>query len=530
MLTVPNTSTTIAVQDPAIGIDSDGNAVAVFSAFDGTDKIVQSARLPWGGTWTIPETISAPAPIYNSPDGKPLTPAIAVDPQGNAVAIWTEFDGVNCIIQGARLPKGGSWTKAVNVSLINGQAPITASQPSIAIDLKGNAVAVWICNIDPDTYVIQGAMLPFEGSWTTPVNISTTVNNDASYGPISLAIDASGNAITVWEETDGTNYMLQAATLPYGQSWTAPVSITIASPSNAQVNPKIAVDSAGNAVAVWTEFDGTNFMLQGATLPFGKSWSRAETISNPTSGSFIPSIAIDFAGNAIAVWSQFDGKNTMIQYARLAFGKTWTSPMDLSYASVAIVTNPQIAFDSSGNALVTWMRESDVNTNEVLIQSAVISSDGKGLWPMNVAGAGAEGALSPFSVLAMNSNGNAIVAWPNQSSQHIQSVRLAPAASINPSMGPLPPSKFKGSINKKRCSRKRKCVLEVTWEGSPSSDVIAYRIYRKSKVIATIPAQAPLRFEKMSSKKRIKGYRIAAVNKDNQESKRIKLKMKVSDN
>ena len=75
-------------------------------------------------------------------------------------------------------------------------------------------------------------------------------------------------------------------------------------------NPQIAIDGSGNALAVWQQFDGlrNNIWSNRYTAGTTNSWSTPTLIeTDNTGGAFDPQIAINASGNAVAVWTQSDG-------------------------------------------------------------------------------------------------------------------------------------------------------------------------------------------------------------------------------
>lgn len=73
-------------------------------------------------------------------------------------------------------------------------------------------------------------------------------------------------------------------------------------------DPRVAFDTAGNALAVWTQGDGTRYNIWANRYTAGSGWGTAQLIeTDNASDAGNPQIAIDTAGNALAVWEQFDG-------------------------------------------------------------------------------------------------------------------------------------------------------------------------------------------------------------------------------
>ena len=82
--------------------------------------------------WLVPANLSAP--------GRDATePQVAVDGSGAAVAVWARFDGSDTIIQASARPAGGAWGPAVDLS----QSGRDSKAPQVAVDASGDAVAVW---------------------------------------------------------------------------------------------------------------------------------------------------------------------------------------------------------------------------------------------------------------------------------------------------------------------------------------------------------------------------------------------------
>ena len=71
--------------------------------------------------------------------------------------------------------------------------------------------------------------------------------------------------------------------------------------------PHIAVDASGNAIAVWLQDDGTREDIWANRYVAGTGWGAAELIEVDAGLVLDPQIAVDASGNAIAVWPQITG-------------------------------------------------------------------------------------------------------------------------------------------------------------------------------------------------------------------------------
>jgi hypothetical protein len=82
-----------------------------------------------------------------------------------------------------------------------------------------------------------------------------------------------------------------------------------------------------------------------------------------------------------------------------------------------------------------------------------------------------------------------------------------------------PPSNFTGVIKKDKFLNLTKLVLNATWDPSPSSDIVAYRIYNNQTLIEQITADSPLVFtDCLHSTKQARHYQLVAVDSAGDES------------
>ena len=145
---------------------------------------------------------------------------------------------------------------------------------------------------------------PPPGSWGTAGLIEGGTGN--AYVP-HVSMDASGNAIAVWYQDDGTRYNIYANRYVAGVGWGTAGLIETDDTGDAR-NPQISVDGSGNAIAVWYQNDGTRDNIRANRYVAGIGWGTAELIETDNTGDARnPQISVDGSGNAIAVWYQNDG-------------------------------------------------------------------------------------------------------------------------------------------------------------------------------------------------------------------------------
>jgi len=173
------------------------------------------------------------------------------------------------------------------------------------------------------------------------------------------------------------------------------------------------MDPTGNATAVWIRNTGVNNIVETKRYDVSSGiWSATATgLSQSGQNAALPQVAMDSTGNAIATWQRSDGSNTIIQTKR--YDGSWPDEaIDLS-ESGQNATKSQIAMDSSGNGIATWTRSNGTNT---IIQAKRydVSSD---MWSSNATNLSEDGKNADDSQVSMNSLGNGIAVWARADNQ-----------------------------------------------------------------------------------------------------------------
>src|SRR5216683_3344288 len=169
-------------------------------------------------------------------------------------------------------------------------APVTLAHgvsPAVAIAPDGRAVAVWEGGAGTVQATVQASVRPPGGQWSTVVTLSTD-----AYGHPVIGIDGSGNAIAAWAGGSGA---IDTASLPAGGKWTR---VNTLAPTGQAVG--LAVNPAGAAIITWA----TRTANMAATRTAGGTWSTPAQLSAHPDGPV--DVAIDGAGDALAVFKQFD--------------------------------------------------------------------------------------------------------------------------------------------------------------------------------------------------------------------------------
>ena len=338
---------------PQVALNAAGTAVAVWRLRVGrSTEVVQAAVREAGGTWGAPRDISMPSEV--DPNGSQPSLHVALDPGGDAVAIWSEYaGGLNSVVT-AVLPAAGDWGPPQQIST-PGQ---TAHGPRVALNSTGNAVAVWAEYASPfwwETRVVAAAR-PAGGTWSAPQSIAP--DGEPGRGP-QVAVDRVGTAFAVWNagrncDRGVCQYAVQASVRPAGGTWSAPQDLS--SDSYWEITaPQLLVDEAGNALVVWSRTAWyPSAVIESVDRPAGGQWSSPEVLA-PTGTGTAPRLAVDSAGNAVAVWSTGTSSLRDVVASTRPAGGTWEAPRVLS-TSMWENSRPDVAVDASGTTVVIWER------------------------------------------------------------------------------------------------------------------------------------------------------------------------------
>jgi len=344
-------------ESPRIAIDPTGNAIAVWSWEDGTRYKVWAIRytvIPsrsgsrgyWGTVQQI-DSIAA---------GHAKMPQVALDGSGNAIAIWQQLTGTRWDIWASRHSPGSGWDAAQPVETDNAGY---AELPQIAFDPNGNAIAVWNQYDGTQSNIISNRYTVANG-WGRPTLIET--NSDGKARDAQIGIDAGGSAIAVWSQKDATRYNIWANRYSGGllfftnrARWGTAQLIETSNNGYAE-NPRIALDAAGNGIVVWFQSDGRRKTIWSNRYSAASGWGTEQIITGNDLGSAIlPQIAVDPAGNAFAVWQSYDGASSRIWTNRFTVGSGWRDAHVLDREGEKYKGYPQVAMDGFGNAIAVWV-------------------------------------------------------------------------------------------------------------------------------------------------------------------------------
>jgi hypothetical protein len=377
-------------ESPRVGIDAAGNAVLMWTRFDGTTYRVQARVRSAAGVLSAVQTVS--------PAGEDATlPVLAVNASGAAVFAWLFFDGSMMQLKMRARSAAGALSPVQTVS----PSGRDAQWPAVAIDSSGRALVAWQGH-DGTFYRIRTRALSAEGVLGAMQTLSAA--GEAGWTP-DVAIDSNDRAIVTWFRHDGTWYRVEARTRSAGGS-VGPVETL--SPEGASASfPRVAIAPDRTAIFTWAR-GGTNIRVQAVARSATGELSDVQTLSAVGENANRPRVAVDAAGNAVFVWYRSDGTNQRVQTrARTAAGVL--SPVQTLSPAGDDSGNPELAVDASGNAVFVWERVIEtIDGTTAQVQARARSAAGT-LGVVRTLASSAEDGMVP--VVVAHPDGDIVFAW-----------------------------------------------------------------------------------------------------------------------
>ena len=330
---------------PEIAVGGNGDVVSIWRSLDGSHDRVQAAIRRPGKDFGAAVNLS-PAGFDSGQQ------AVAVGPDGTAIAAWSLYRADDSLIQVAIRPAGGTFGSPVSLSAPGGHA----RDPQVAIGPDGSARVVW-ARAGQESYVVQVAERPSPDdssapSFQTPFDLS-----DGDFDATNPQISIAGNrdAVVVWQASDGTDSAVQAATYAAQYGWIDMSDVS--SWSGSAEDPVVVAGADGAETVAWRDSAlGKGVVFASVrTADGGLGFGTPVALSESDTDSFEPEIAADPDGRVTVVWDDYDGTNSHVMEATREPGQGFGPSEQLSPVE-GHTTGPSVAFGSDGSTMVAWSR------------------------------------------------------------------------------------------------------------------------------------------------------------------------------
>jgi hypothetical protein len=458
---------------PQVVVDADGDAVFTWEGSDGTNARAQIRARSAGGALSAVQNLSAAGQDA-------FSPGVAIDADGDTVFTWvrqdgtTDCGGVGCFRVQARARSAAGDLSAVQNLSAAGQDAFT---PRVAVGGDGDAVFAWRHR---DGTTDCGGMGCFRvqararsaGGALSAVRTLSAAGQDASSPEVG--VDADGDAVFTWQRSDGTNDRAQIRARSAAGDLSTVRNLSAAGQD--AVDPRVAVDADGDAVATW-RFDASNERIQARARSAAGALSAVQNLSAAGQDAFNPQVAVGGDGDAVFTWLRDDGTadcggaGCIRAQARARSAAGDLSAVQTLSAAGQDAGSPQVAVDTGGNAVLTWER-----------QDGTTDCGGVGCFRMQARARSAAGDLSAVQTLSAAGqdasspqvaadSDDAAVTWERSDGTNVRAQGAATFHPLPPPPPPAPPSNEFSFGKVKKNKKKGTAKLTVLVPGPGALDL-----------------------------------------------------------
>jgi hypothetical protein len=287
----------------------------------------------------------------------------------------------------------------------------TAKDPGYLTYTKTGTFPVTVTVTDPNGSTDSDSKkIVVANTWGTPEQLST---GSASSNP-NIAIDGAGNMIAVWSErTQQFTTSIFAKRFQPVTGWDAPVVVEDVLANSYSNQPKIAMASSGYTIVVWKRLDGVSSIGRLWSNRYDpldpiNSWGIAQQVEQGVDNVLTLDMAQNNLGDAVVVWGERGATEDFIGARHYDRGtETWIgAPTPLATTATGHTFNwPRVTISPDSNeAYALWGDKASIGD---IFGSASLAA---GVWgPLQLLENDAGDAANPQ--ISTLSNGNRFAVW-----------------------------------------------------------------------------------------------------------------------
>jgi hypothetical protein len=335
---------------PAVAVGPDGAAVAAWSQAVPGGGLVQAATRPPGGAFGPPEDLSAFTGLGRDPQ-------VAIGPDGTAFVVWLEtISGINVIR--ARVREAGQAQFGPPVTLSD---PAAVALPArLGVGPDGTATVAWPQAVGPETRA-RVRTRPPGGQFGPPEDLSATGGTASD-----VQVDTGGDGTTAVVWRFGALPVTQAAVRPPGGAFGP--AVTVGPSGRPARDPDVAVAPDGSVTVIFAATDGANDIAQSVTRPPGGVFgSPTDVVSQLGVDASLTRVVAGPDGTVTALWRRGPLNGWEIEAAVRPPGGVFADPVRLSPLG-HVGDTPRLAAAPDGTVTALW---TGIAGGEITITSAV---------------------------------------------------------------------------------------------------------------------------------------------------------------
>ncbi|MGC3980653.1 MAG: hypothetical protein QM808_05285 [Steroidobacteraceae bacterium] len=391
--------------NPATASNNSGIRFVAWQQSNGTGDDIWAVRHAADGTAGSPVLIAHFAQDYIA------ELKVSVDDAGNAFVAWVIDEApfsaprrlwVNRFVAGSGW--GSGWGTP---QVIDGYAKRSATNLHLVFDHAGNAFALWqeydCCSIHSLQSIVVNRYTKLAG-WSKPVRLDDAQAFLA--GKINIQVDGAGNAYASWTRVADIHYPtpdLLVSRYALNSGWNTQI-IATESAYNSAGNQALAVNPRGEAFLMWADDGGLKFARAnesgqwGATIlidpnvtfapsqmvlldddeafavfidgvkrfmPENGWWSWTHPLMTNQNASSEPRIAADASGNALVAWTQNIAGVDRIYAKRYRADYGWLGAAPIDDSNTLGAGLEELRLNSGGTGSAAWWQSNDAGTVDI---------------------------------------------------------------------------------------------------------------------------------------------------------------------
>jgi len=289
-------------RSPSVAADPSGNAIAVWVQIDEIGRdVIRAIRYEPGPGWGNAVTIGSPEFNASMTD-------VGMDDEGAAIAVWNPLAGGvgGRVLRANRYTPGVGWLEVSEVEDVKSDDTTAADGFRLDVGANGDAFVIWEQSGETEPRNDIWAARFSEGVWETDGQRIDVYDADDKSTP-DIAVDGTGTGYATWSQADADFENIYVAEYT-GSTWGDPVLIE---PRNDEPSedgnataPRVDVNRAGNVFVVWRQIWGRWPSIWSNRRDPNTSWdpANAEQIEDFPAAANRPRIAVDEARHAHALW------------------------------------------------------------------------------------------------------------------------------------------------------------------------------------------------------------------------------------
>ena len=337
-----------------------------------TGMLLGPVQTVWQGALSINPSTDQNAGNTSNPNAQDTTPSarqVAMHSDGSFVMVWSSNsqDGSGSGIYARHFDSNGN--PQTGEILVNTTTSDDQMAPAIAMDANGNYVIVWQSSKQEsgggNSWGIFAQRFDSSGNkLESEIQVNATVSNDQT-SP-SIAMDAAGNFIVVWESNnqdgDGLGIYAQRFDSLGNKILTAGENEFLVNSTTGlnQSQPAVAMNASGAFVIAWTSEDIDSGTSDGVVARLFDS--SGNTVKNefkfhplPANNQHSPDVAMNDNGEfVIALVDEFWGNPNVSAWLFDAAGNRQGIGAQLNQTSSGIQQNPSVVINSDGDFIAVW--------------------------------------------------------------------------------------------------------------------------------------------------------------------------------